>query len=108
VLAKEPSRDVQVFVVWVNRGTGDNRESIDTTLLEDERVQQYWDRDGITGTAFAAADLGSIGQTGFVYDVYYVFGSDAAWGDEPGPVEGAGGTVVDAVDRMLAEIRAQL
>lgn len=106
-MAAEPSSDVQLYVVWVNRGLGDNSDAIDATLLGDPRVRQYWDAEGLTGTRFAEADLGGLGVEGFVYDVYYVFGPDAGWTDEPGPVAGAGRTVVDAVDRLLADIRAQ-
>jgi hypothetical protein len=108
VLAQEPSTDVHVFAVWVNRGIGDDRGAIDRTLLDDPRVAQYWDADGEVGRRFAEIDLGGLGIDGFVYDVYYVFGPDAAWGERPGPVDGAGGTVVDEVDRLLSELRAQL
>jgi hypothetical protein len=92
----------------VNRGLGDNSGAIDATLLADERVRQYWDADGVTGTRFAASDLGGLGIEGFVYDVYYVFGPDATWGDGPGPVAGAGRPVVSRVEELLAELRAQL
>ena len=108
VLAAEPSDDVRLFVVWVNRGLGDNRAAVDTTLLEDERVTQYWDGEGITGTTFANHGLGGLGQQGFLYDVYWVFGPGATWDDLPGPVTGVGGTVVEVTDQLLAEIRAQL
>ena len=47
-------------------------------------MTQYWDGEGITGTYFAETDLGGLGYSGFVYDVYYVFGPDATWADEPG------------------------
>lgn len=96
---------MRFFVVWVNRGSGDDRDSIDPTLLADERVAQYWDADGITGTYLAERDLGGVGSTDFVYDVYYVFGPDATWGEEPGPVAGAGIPVVSSLDRLLAELR---
>jgi hypothetical protein len=71
-------------------------------------VTQYWDAEGITGTYFADADLGELGASGFVYDVYYLFGGDAAWQDEPAPLAGAGVPVVSSAGRLLAEIKAQL
>ena len=108
MLPAQASEDVQFFVVWVNRGSGDDRGSIDPELLADERVAQYWDADGITGTHFADIDLGDVGTEGFVYDVYYVFGPDATWRDEPGPVEGSGQPIVSRVEELLAELRAQL
>jgi hypothetical protein len=108
VLAAEPSGDVQFYVVWLNQRSTDARETIDATTLEDPRVRQYWDGEGITGTYFAEADLGGLGYSGFVYDVYYVFGPDSAWADEPGPVAGARGPIVSYVEELLTEIRAQL
>jgi hypothetical protein len=71
-------------------------------------VTQYWDAEGITGTYFADADLGELGASGFVYDVYYVFGGDAAWQDEPAPLAGSGVPVVSYLENLLSEIRAQL
>ena len=71
-------------------------------------MTQYWDGEGLTGTYFADADLGGLGYSGFVYDVYYVLGGDAAWADEPAPLAGSGVPVISHVDRLLEEIRAQL
>ena len=81
---------------------------IDATILEDHRVQQYWDGEGITGTYFADADLGGLGYSGFVYDVYYVFGPEAEWVDSPDRPVGADVPVVSHVDQLLADIRRQL
>jgi hypothetical protein len=107
VLAEEPSGDVRFYVVWLNQRVTDERGSIDESLLADPRVTQYWDAEGITGTYFADADLGDLGASGFIYDVYYVFGGDAAW-DEPSPLADAAVPVISYVDRLLEEIRAQL
>ena len=78
------------------------------SILADPRVTQYWDGEGITGTYFAQNDLGGLGYSGFVYDVYYVFGPDAMWGNDPGPLEASGGPVVFEGDKLLAALRAQL
>ena len=99
---------MQFYVVWLNQRSTDARETIDATLVADPRVRQYWDGEGITGTYFADVDLGGLGYSGFVYDTYYVFGPDAAWNDEPGPLAGAKVPVVSYVEDLLAEIRAQL
>ena len=81
---------------------------IDATILDDHRVKQYWDGEGITGTYFADNDLGGLGYAGFVYDVYYVFGRDAAWGDDPAPLAASGGPVVSEIEELRAALRAQL
>ena len=69
---------------------------------------QYWDQQGITGTYFAETDLGGLGYSGFVYDVYYVFGGDAAWADAPAPLSGSGAPVLYDGDKLLAALEAQL
>ena len=71
-------------------------------------MTQYWDGEGITGTYFAETDLGGLGYSGFVYDVYYVFGPDATWGAEPAPLAAAGTPVLYDGDKLLAALRARL
>ena len=81
VLDAEPSPDLRVYAVWLHQRITDKRGAIDESILADPRVTQYWDAEGITGTFFADTDLGGLGASGFVYDVYYVFAGDARWGD---------------------------
>jgi hypothetical protein len=85
VLDAETSDDLRVYAVWLNQRVTDERGAIDEAILDDPRVHQYWDSEGITGTFFADNDLGGLGASGFVYDVFYVFGGDAAWQDVPAP-----------------------
>ena len=108
ILKQERSQDLQIYAVWLNQRSTDAREEIDESILADPRVTQYWDGEGITGTYFADADLGGLGYSGFVYDVYYVFGAAATWADVPGPLEGSGGPVFYEGEKLLATLRAQL
>ena len=108
ILDVENSQDLRVYAVWLNQRVTDERGAIDASILDDPRVTQYWDSEGITGTYFAENDLGGLGASGFVYDVYYVFGPDAAWADEPAPLAGSGGPVLYEGDRLLHTLRGQL
>jgi hypothetical protein len=108
VLAAEPSGDVRFYVVWLNQRSTDAADEIDASILDDPRVTQYWDGEGVTGTYFAETDLGGLDYSGFVYDVYYVFGPDAEWADSPEAPVGAQVPVVSHVDELLADIRGQL
>jgi hypothetical protein len=108
ILDAEPSQKLRVYAVWLNQRSTDAREEIDASILADKRVTQYWDGDGITGTYFAETDLGGLGFSGFVYDVYYVFGPEAAWADEPGPLAASGGPVLFRGEELLAALDAQL
>lgn len=104
ILDGELSQDVRLYVVWLNQRSTDARDTIDESTLADPRVTQYWDGEGITGTYFADSDLGGLGFSGFVYDVYYVFGPDAAWADEPAPLAASGGPVVSDGQKLLAAL----
>ena len=108
ILDVETSQDLRVYAVWLNQRVTDDRDAIDESILDDPRVTQYWDSEGITGTYFADNDLGGLGASGFVYDVYYVFGPDAGWAYEPAPLSGSGGPVLYEGDKLLAALRAQL
>jgi hypothetical protein len=106
VLDKEKSEDLRIYAVWLNQRSTDARDEIDASTLADPRVTQFWDGEGITGTYFADADVAGMGYAGFVYDVYYVFGPDATWANDPAPVAAAGGPVVSEGDKLLAAVRS--
>lgn len=106
VLHGELSDDARLYVVWLNQRSTDARDTIDESTLADPRVTQYWDGEGITGTYFAESDLGGLGFSGFVYDVYYVFGPDAVWGNEPSPLAASGGPVVSDGEKLLAALES--
>ena len=108
ILDVETSQDLRVYAVWLNQRVTDDRDAIDESILDDPRVTQYWDSDGITGTYFADNDLGGLGASGFVYDVYYVFGPDAAWQNQPESPAAAGGPVLYDGDALLAALKGQL
>ena len=108
ILNSVGSPDLRVYAVWLNQRSTDGRDEIDEQILADPRVTQYWDGEGITGTYFADADVAGMGYAGFVYDVYYVFGPQAAWGEDPQPVAAAGGPVLNELEELLAALRAQL
>ena len=108
ILDKVKSPNLRVYVVWLNQRSTDARDEIDESTLADRRVTQYWDPEGITGTYLAETDIGGLGYSGFVYDVYYVFGRAATWGDEPGPLAGSGAPVVYEGEKLRDALKAQL
>ena len=86
----------------------DKRSKIDTGLLADARVQQYWDEERAIGTWLAGRDLGGLGYAGIVWDAYFLFGPEAEWADEPAPLVDSGSPVVSHADRLHEKLRAQL
>ena len=108
VLDGEPSADLRVYAVWLNQRVTDDRGAIEESILRDPRVRQYWDSAGITGTYFADNDLGGLGASGFVYDVFYVFDGDATWQNDPAPLGAAGGPVLFEGEELLGAVRDRL
>jgi hypothetical protein len=107
ILDAETPAGLRIHAVWLNQRSTDAREEIDASILADPRVTQYWDGEGITGRYFAETDLGGLGYSGFVYDVYYVFGPDATWTDVPAPLSASGGPVLFEGEELREAIRAQ-
>jgi hypothetical protein len=104
ILDADPARPFRLYAVWLNQRSTDSRGAIDPSILADSRVTQYWDGEGVTGLHFAETDLGGLGYPGFVYDVYYVFGEDATWADEPAPLAAAGSPVISRGEELRAAL----
>jgi hypothetical protein len=73
-------------------------------LLVDARAKHYWDGDRDLGHEVASI-LGRDGQA--AWDVFLVYGPDAAWGDRPAatgsPVISKSGALKQALDPYLGE-----
>ena len=89
VLDPNPEIDLKVYVVWHSMSSGGPYTWPIVGLTPDERITEYWDKDQLAGRSFAA-DLGSNARDPqsryndlVAYDVYYLFGPDARWGEEP-------------------------
>ena len=100
IVRKYPASGLQVYVVWVNQRVTDGRDEISVATVPGAR--HYWDDDWATGRWLAEKDLGGLGYTGAVYDVYYFFDGDATWDDVPEPIL-ASGSPVDYESDRLAE-----
>ncbi len=91
ILEKYPSSSVRVYVIWFNRLPGDSRYLVDRKVLNDHRVANYYDPNRVVGSWFAQHTEGG---SGIVWDAYFLYGADASWTDEPGPLVSSGGTVI--------------
>jgi hypothetical protein len=99
LLEKYPSSDVRVYVVWFNMLPADSRGVVDRRVLNDRRVTNFYDRDRVVGSWFAQ----HIDQSGGItWDAYYLYGPDASWGAQPGPLVSSGGTVIDSSADLAA------
>ena len=89
VLDPNPGIDLRVYVVWYSMSGGGPFTWPIMVLTPDDRVTEYWDGEQLAGRSFAA-DLGSNVRNPdspyndlVAYDIYYLFGPDTTWGDEP-------------------------
>jgi hypothetical protein len=90
IVEKWRSEDLRVYVVWLPF-LGGTRDSVDGTLLADPRVRHYWDGAAVSSSFFGQHLPGGFGQ---FWDGFAVYGPDARWGDEPGPLIASGVTVI--------------
>lgn len=79
ILEQNPDAELAVYVVW-GRQLGATSGDIDQGLFEDERVTTFWDPTGV------AAEVALGDPT--AYDVYALYGPDAALGWESTVVTG--------------------
>jgi hypothetical protein len=114
VLDQVKDPDVRVYAVWASILMSDFRIAVGraTKRLPDERVSHYWDGEGELVKAYGRVLRLEGDQT--AWDVYYLFGRDIEWQDEPpaptffmDQVGLPGGQPLDA-DQLAAEIRKLL
>jgi len=103
ILERNPSSTVRVYVVWFNVLAGDSRNLVDRRVLNDPRVSNYYDPKKTVGSWFANQSNGRGG--GIVWDAYFLYGPDATWETEPGPLLSSGSTVIGSSGDLAAAFR---
>lgn len=81
VLAQIKDKEIRVYVVWVPSLPADTDESVPdaTTKIPDERASHYWDEEGALKVAYQKV----MAMDKPAWDVYYVYGREAEWKEEP-------------------------
>ena len=102
ILEKYASSQVRVYVVWFNVLVGDSRHLVDRRVLNDSRVTNFYDPKRLVGSWFADH---SNGGAGIVWDAYFLYGPEATWASEPGPLLSSGGTVIGSSGDLAAAFR---
>lgn len=106
ILQRYPGANVRVLVVWFDVLTGDSRGMLDARILDDHRVTNYWDSRHVAGRWFANQVSGSAG--GIDWDIYFLYGPGAHWGDTPGPLVSSGGSVIGASAQLRNAVQPYL
>jgi hypothetical protein len=102
ILDKHRSSPVRVYVIWFDMLDGDSRDLVDRKVLNDPRVTNYYDPKKVVGSWFAEHNGGS---AGVVWDAYFLYGPDATWAAELGPLLSSGGTVIGSSGDLAAAFR---
>jgi hypothetical protein len=102
ILQKYPTSSVRVYVVWFDMLAGDSRQLVDTQVLNDPRVTNFYDPKRTIGSWYSQhVDR----EHGIVWDAYYLYGPDASWAAEPGPLLSSGRTVIGSSADLAAAFR---
>jgi hypothetical protein len=91
-------------VVWLPVLATDSRSEIETALLGDARVRQFWDGDRVVGRWLAEAGVAAPPSSGIVWDAYFLFGPEAAWNERPAPLAGYGEPVISSTGALEREL----
>ena len=104
ILKRHPNADLRVYVGWIPMLPGDANPEV-ADLLVDERAKHYWDGDRKLGREVASV-LGN-NERSPAWDVFLVYGPDAAWGERPdatgSPVISESGALARALEPYLDE-----
>ncbi len=107
VLEKFPSAKLRVYAVWQPMLPTDSRFTRRESLLADPRVVHLWDRDKAVGRWFATyrgpqndCFMGEV-----AWDLFYLFGADARWGERPDSLVACAGPVIEQSGKLAHAIR---
>lgn len=92
MLEPNPRIDLKVYAVWFNVLLSDDRSSWPDEIFDDRRVTEYWDAGGATPRWFGSIYGARSGS--FAWDVYYLFGPEARWDEQPPEPASSGSTIV--------------
>ena len=82
VLAKEPNRDLRVYVAWVPMFRGREADVPKASAeVPDRRAAHYWDGDSLLVKGFRE----TLGLSEPAWDIFLLYGPDARWEGERPP-----------------------
>jgi hypothetical protein len=104
ILAKNPSANVVVDVIWFNMLPGDSRQAWTGDGMSDPRVRHFWDEQKAVGNWFTANVTHARGTT---WDFYALYGPEAHDLGAPSSMGGGaqgGGTIIGHRDQLAAAV----
>jgi len=86
-----------VYGVWFDVLAGDDKSAWRSDLLTDDRVIELWDSDRTLGQWFPQQEEYKELVFGpLAWDIYFLYGPDATWGNIPSPLVSSGHTIISS------------
>jgi hypothetical protein len=71
-------------------------------VIDDPRVGHFWDEQKVVGRWFAEQARWEDGDV--MWDVYFLYGPEAQWGENPGEPLAHGGTIEDEASQLVRHV----
>jgi hypothetical protein len=106
VLEKNPSLPIEVYAIWFSMLPGDTPAAFPGAkrLMPDRRVIHFWDKNKAAGYWFKENITPNYTRK-IIWDAYYLYGSEAEWGNIPQPLISWGRTIMEQRQELLSEIQ---
>ncbi len=105
VLEENPTADIRVYVVWEPMLPTDAFRMTRSGLVHDKRATHYKDDQQISGKWFSETfGAAGVSPPSVAWDIAYVFGPEATWEEEPGPMLASGAAVIHKAKELMEAI----
>jgi len=105
LLAKYPTQEVQILVVWLAMYGNETRTNWSADLFTDPRAIHFWDSNYTVGRWFGAQMEGGTSDD-IVWDKYYLFPAQAKWDTVPAPLVSKGATLYSKREQLKNDLTA--
>lgn len=103
ILEQHAEADVRLYVVWMPVLPLDEQFGV-AKILVDPRARQFWDGEQRVNNVVGR----TLGTDGLAWDLYALYGPEAAWKDELPPPAASGAPVVAEIDALENELARYL
>jgi len=105
ILDANPSLQVDVYAIWFSMLPWDTPAAFPGAqrTMPDHRVTHLWDRHRVVGRWFKENVTPDYAGK-IIWDVYYLYGSEAEWRSIPQPLVAWGRTIMDKRQELVKQI----
>jgi hypothetical protein len=104
ILDANPTAALRVYVVWFDMFDGDERATVDTSLLADPRVTHLWDEGKVVGTWYARSLTRPEDPEWVEWDAFFVYPPGPPWAEAATRPARWGRTVIGKREDLRAAV----